>query len=313
MKKQWVILTICTVFLSIFLGYGLIGIKADKPKIIVILKNSEGQYWKFMIAGFEKGFNDFGVEGKVLPPDKKDPDQLRLLKNALKEKPDALIYSPDSDKSIPALEQFKKNNIPVLLVDAQVDWSDQTSFIGTDNIILGKKAGELLTTILQPADKVALIGRESANTISKERVQGAKEALLNAGINSVEAYLPFGGENSNIKNTISTLLKNHPDLQGVFATDDGLALEALEFINNQGLRMPVIGSDGVTEMVKKIENGTIKSSVAQNPYDMGYISVENALKAIKGKKVEKHINSGVDIITVDNAKDKLTFLENILQ
>ncbi|GAA3334267.1 hypothetical protein GCM10020331_101560 [Ectobacillus funiculus] len=41
---------------------------------------------------------------------------------------------------------------------------------------------------------------------------------------------------------------------------------------------------------------------------MGYVGVENALKAIKGTKVQKkRIDSGVDIITKDNAGEKLDF------
>ena len=78
------------------------------------------------------------------------------------------------------------------------------------------------------------------------------------------------------------------------------------------LKIPVVGSDGTTEMVKYIEKGTLSATVAQNPYDIGYMSVEQALKAIKGKSVTKKIDSGIDIVTRDNAKDKLRFQEQVL-
>jgi ribose transport system substrate-binding protein len=45
---------------------------------------------------------------------------------------------------------------------------------------------------------------------------------------------------------------------------------------------------------------------------MGYLSVENALKAINGETVETRIDSGIDIITKDNAKEKLDFLTQLL-
>jgi ribose transport system substrate-binding protein len=41
---------------------------------------------------------------------------------------------------------------------------------------------------------------------------------------------------------------------------------------------------------------------------MGYLSVEKALKAIKEEHVEKRINSGVDIVTTNNAKSRIDFL-----
>ncbi|GAA3313279.1 hypothetical protein GCM10020331_003050 [Ectobacillus funiculus] len=42
------------------------------------------------------------------------------------------------------------------------------------------------------------------------------------------------------------------------------------------------------KMVKSVEDGTLSATIAQNPYDMGYLSVEKkALKAIKGEPVAK--------------------------
>jgi ribose transport system substrate-binding protein len=44
---------------------------------------------------------------------------------------------------------------------------------------------------------------------------------------------------------------------------------------------------------------------------MGYLSVERALKAIKGEPGQKRIDSGVDLITQDNAKQRLDFMKDI--
>jgi hypothetical protein len=66
-------------------------------------------------------------------------------------------------------------------------------------------------------------------------------------------------------------------------------------------------------MIKSIQARRINASVAQNPYDMGYIGVEQALRAINGETVVTRIDSGVDIITTDNAKEKLEFLKTILK
>ncbi|GAA3324746.1 hypothetical protein GCM10020331_053830 [Ectobacillus funiculus] len=38
-------------------------------------------------------------------------------------------------------------------------------------------------------------------------------------------------------------------------------------------------------MMKAVEEGKLSATVAQNPYDIGYIGVEQALKAIKGETV----------------------------
>jgi ribose transport system substrate-binding protein len=65
-------------------------------------------------------------------------------------------------------------------------------------------------------------------------------------------------------------------------------------------------------MVESVEAGKINATISENPYDIGYLSVEQALKAIKGDNVEKKIDSGIDIITEDNAKERLDFLQEVL-
>ena len=83
-------------------------------------------------------------------------------------------------------------------------------------------------------------------------------------------------------------MQEHPDLKGVVATSDYIALPALNVIEKQGLKMPVIGADGITEMLELVEKGTLSSAVVQNPYDMGYLSVQTALKVINGEKVNEN-------------------------
>jgi ribose transport system substrate-binding protein len=46
---------------------------------------------------------------------------------------------------------------------------------------------------------------------------------------------------------------------------------------------------------------------------MGYIIVQTALKVTKGEKVNQNIDSGVDIITEGNAKQRLDFLNDVLR
>ncbi|GAA3312845.1 hypothetical protein GCM10020331_001550 [Ectobacillus funiculus] len=60
-------------------------------------------------------------------------------------------------------------------------------------------------------------------------------------------------------------------------------------------------------MLKAVEEEKLNVALAQNPYDMGYVSVEQALRAIKGEHVDKRIDSGVDIVTKDNAKSRIDF------
>ena len=66
-------------------------------------------------------------------------------------------------------------------------------------------------------------------------------------------------------------------------------------------------------MTEFVEEGKVSASIAQNPYDMGYLSVAQAHKVINGVHIEKKTDSGIDIITQDNAKQRLNFYKRVLR
>jgi ribose transport system substrate-binding protein len=289
----------------------LIGFKFkpdEKPKVVVVLKELDTQYWKIVKAGAEKGFRDFNIDGEVIAPRFGSAKlQNVMLEKVLKEKPDVLVVSPFLSSNIPILVEFDKKNIPVLLLDTDYPWKDKTSYIGTNNLELGRKAGALLASQLKPGDKVAIIAGGG------DRVKGAKDSLKSAGITIAAENVGLLNETMPVKEAMEEILRDHPDLKGVIATTDIMAVNAFKVIEEHGLKMPVIGADGIIEMVELIENETLPGTVAQNPYDMGYLSVEVALKVINGEKVDRNIDSGIDILIKGNAKQRLEFQEKLLR
>ena len=317
MKKRWMILLFCVFFLTALIGYTVKFLREnDKPKVVVVLKELDSQYWKIVKGGVEKGFRDFDIDGKIFAThDGFVEEQNDILKNILKEKPDVVIVAPISASNIPILKEFDKNNIPVLLVDTNDLWENKTSYIGTDNFELGRKAGELLASQLQPGDEVALPLFDGflTNQVFSERINGVKYSLEDAGVTVLVDTIKLRDELSSVKKAMTNILQDHPDVKGVFAVNDIIALSVFEVTKEHGYKIPIVGADGVIEMVDLIEDGTLTSTIAQNPYDMGYISVETAVKVIKGEKVAKNIDTGIDIITKDNAKQKLDFLKQLLK
>lgn len=312
MKKKWFILVLGIACLGIIFGVVSKGLAVDKPTIAVVLKDSNSEYWKTLEVGAKSALKNFGANGKVYILGKSNKEQIDLFKQLLKEKPDALItYPGNSGISVPILKEYKQKHIPVLLIDTEADWQGQTSFMGTDNVSLGKKAGELLSSMLQPEDKVALIGEQDHSSISDERFYGVKQALAAAGI-SVVAEKKVANNQAGIQEVLTRMFQDYPDLKGVFTVNDDLAVQVIQNSKKAGLALNVIGADGTTKLLKYIQAGDIKATIAQNPYDIGFLSVDHALKAIDGITVEKKINSGVDIIDTDNVDDKLNFLKGIL-
>jgi ribose transport system substrate-binding protein len=240
-------------------------------------------------------------------------EQGDLLEAIVADDLDVLIVSPTDRDIMPVLEKFVAIGTPVLLLDTDYPWEYKRSYIGTDNSELGRMAGALLASQLQPGDKVAMVGGDANSPVSGGRINGAKESLEAVGITIATEVFDLTNEPKPAKEAMEEILQEHPDIKGVVASNDTLALHVIDVLKKHELTMPVTGADGIIEMIELIEGGTIAGTVAQNPYDMGYLSVETALKVTNGEQIEKTIDSGVDIIIKGNAKQRLNFLKDLLR
>lgn len=287
---------------------------SDKLKVQVVLKTISSPYWKYVEAGAKKAFQDLGVEGKVIGPasEAQIVEQVNMMEDALNDKPDALVVSPTQPSTaIPVFEKYKEKGIPVLLIDTDAsDWADKTTFIGTDNYTAGKLGGEYLASLLQEGDKVALISGALGNPASDDRIKGAKEVLEAKGM-VIAATQPADSDKAKAMTVAENILQSNPDVKGFFAANDDMAIGVLSAVEAKGTILPVIGTDGTIESIESILAGKLAGTVAQNPYEMGYKGVENAVKAIKKEAVDKRIDSGAEIIKKDNGQAKLDFLNGL--
>lgn len=280
---------------------------APKPRVVVVLKELETEYWKTVKVGAQKALRDFRIDGRVISPKNGFvEEQNKILEEVFKEEPDLLVFSPIHTANLLKLEELNKNNIPVILVDTDYPLENKRSFIGTNHVDLGRKVGLLLATELQPGDKVAMI-----HSNGDWRIE-AKRTIEEIDIKITSQELLISNEPRLIKQTMERILRNHPDIKGVIAETDIIAVHAFEIIENHGLKIPVIGAQGNTVMIELVKKDAIRSTVSQNPYDMGYVSIQTAMKLIEGEEAIRNINTGIDIITKDNADLRLNFLERLL-
>jgi ribose transport system substrate-binding protein len=103
------------------------------------------------------------------------------------------------------------------------------------------------------------------------------------------------------------LLTRYPDLLAVFATNDQMALGAVEAVaarNLQG-KIAVVGIDATREAVRAVKAGRLAGDVAMYPETLGRSAVEAGIKAARGEPVEKRIHTGQALVTRENADNFL--------
>ena len=100
-------------------------------------------------------------------------------------------------------------------------------------------------------------------------------------------------------------LDSHPNLKGIFATFNRGALGAAQAVVNKGKAqdIKIVAFDADPDEIKLLEDGTIDALIVQQPFEMGKLGIEYAIKAINGEEVPKDVAPEVVIATKDNMND----------
>ena len=100
------------------------------------------------------------------------------------------------------------------------------------------------------------------------------------------------------------------EIDVVFCHNDDTAVGAMNACKSAGISdITIVGFDGNKSAVELIIAGeTVKATVAQQPYAMGYEVVKAALAAINGETVDEVISAPVKVVTAENAEEYLASL-----
>lgn len=143
-------------------------------------------------------------------------------------------------------EQYQNVQSPIVTFDRQIG---DIPFISSDNYMGGKLATELL--IKQGCRKIAHIcGNLHLNLLANERSRAFLDVV---NVHNVEHFIMETDMNvfneQQYYQLIRKLLKDHPDLDGIFATSDIIAAYVIKECIDLGIKVPeqikVIGYDDV--------------------------------------------------------------------
>ncbi|TYP47896.1 sugar ABC transporter substrate-binding protein [Thermosediminibacter litoriperuensis] len=279
--------------------------ESKKLTIAVIPKALDSEFWLDLKNGAEKAAQENNVDLIVLAPDKESnvEQQFRIIEDMIQRKVDALLIAPcDSSGVVPFIEKANESNIPVFTIDTNADGGKIVSFIGTDNILGGKIAGERVIKLLNGKGKVGLILGVPGQQTMRDRADGFKEAIKAAPDIKLVAEQPANSERALAMTVMENILQAHPDINAVFAASTLMAMGALEAVEAAGKidQVKIIGFDSQKESLEAIKAGKLDSLVAQNPFNMGYLGVKAAIDYINGKDVPNRIDTGTELVTKEN-------------
>ncbi|MDQ0207206.1 sugar ABC transporter substrate-binding protein [Alkalicoccobacillus murimartini] len=299
---------------GLLVGCSTTNAEESTTQVTVVLKTLSSEYWQLVEAGAMEAGKELGIDVRVTGPSAESEimDQVNLIEDGIVQQPDAFVIAPIQPSSVvPALERAYERDIPVLLLDTDVEWDKKTSFVGTDNYSAGQAAGKLMLESVEEGDEVALITGMPGNTAIDSRIDGAVDVLEENGV-LIAARQSGDSDKSESVNVASNILQRNPEIKGIYAASDDMAIGAYRAVNQTNLDIPVIGTDGNLEATENIIAGGLSGTIAQSPYDMGYQSVIAAAKAASGQEVEARIPTEIQTITEDSAPEQAEFIRGVL-
>ena len=281
---------------------------AEDLRIVVSMKGPGGgnPFWASVEEGANAAGDEFGVNVTVVaPPSETDvAAQISLIEDQIVQGVDAIVLAPTDPAALePVVDQAIEAGIPVVFVDTN-GTNEGVSFIGTDNTEGARLAGAYLCDNLEAGSDVAILQGVLAQSTAQLRYEGSKAGFEACGLNIV-AEQPANWDRAEGQTVTENILTGNPNLAGIFASNDNMALGAIEALRGAGLldQVTVVGFDANPDAADSILAGEMSATIAQNPFNMGFLGVENAIALVNGDTIDAIIDTGTILVDESNAAD----------
>ncbi|MDN3448693.1 ribose ABC transporter substrate-binding protein RbsB [Planococcus sp. APC 3906] len=245
--------------------------------------------------GAEAKAEELGAELSVVDAQDNASKQASDVEDLIQQGVDLIMINPvDSEAVTAAVESANSAGIPVITVDRSAAGGEVVSHIASDNVAGGEMAGEFLVSLVGEGALVAELEGVPGSSAARERGEGFNK--IAADSLEVAAKQTANFNRSEGLTVMENILQSNPDITGVFAHNDEMALGALEAIEAAGKDITVVGFDATDDAVKAVEEGRLAGTIAQKPQLIGEMAVDAAVKSLNGEEVEASIPVELELI-----------------
>ena len=291
------------------LGSVSFAVAEEKPYIALISKGFQHQFWQAVKIGAEQAAEELGATVTFEGPDGEGSvdRQMDMSSAAMAKKPAALgIAAIDSQATVPLLKTAQKDGIPIIAFDSGVASDIPLTTASTDNLASAALAADKLVELIGGSGKIAIVSFDQTSQTGIERRDGFVDQIKAKHSNVEIVGIEYGGgDHLKSAEITKTMLQAHPDLKGIFGTNEGAAIGVAIGKKEAGSDVVIVGYDSGKAQTDAIREGVIAGSITQNPVGMGYETVRAGIAAAKGEKLTKHIDTGFfyyDKTNIDDPK-----------
>src|SRR5579884_540180 len=208
-----------------------------KRVIAVIPKGNVHLFWQSVHAGAAKAARENGVDLVWNGPASETDytGQLEIVNAMINRRVDAIALAPSDRRAmVNVVERASSEHIPMIIMDSGVDTQDFVSRVATDNYKAGQIAADRMGRILGGKGKVVIVAVQPGAASTEAREKGFEDETKARfpGIQIVDKR--FGmSQISESLNVAENMLTAHPDLDGIFASNESSTMGAAQAVRGR--------------------------------------------------------------------------------
>jgi DNA-binding LacI/PurR family transcriptional regulator len=238
-----------------------------------------------VLLGIEQKTNELGFSLLLSLLDDFDAAQIDgILRNLLSRQVDGIIWAvPGNDRLVGELSgRFCEISVPVVYLNKLKNQDE--IIVAMDNRLGGRLATEHLFE--QGYRQIGIITGPTDWWEAQEREMGWREIMGEAGINNLDELIVNGDWTAASGDVgLHSLLAKSPDMEAVFASNDQMALGALQAARRLGVNVPqdlgIVGFDDIPEAAYFYPSLT---TIRQNAIALGALAVDQMCNYIKARE-----------------------------
>jgi ribose transport system substrate-binding protein len=296
------------------------GAAGGSPKafaIAVIPKGSTHEHWARVRIGAEKAAAELTAAGTPVHVIWKGPireddreQQIQVVEGFISQGVQGIVLAPLDSRALKRpVEEAAQAGVPTVLFDSNLEAPNvAVSYVATDNGKGGRLAARRLGELLKGKGTVLMLRYQEGSASTEEREAGFLAELKAGfpGVSVISSDQYAGPTRDTAKRASENLLNRFATrVDGIFASNESATagmLLALQDIGKAGA-ITFVGFDYSSSFLEPLRKGEIKGFVVQNPVNMGYLSVKTMVAHIRKQSVPKVVDTGVEMVTLDNLND----------
>lgn len=235
--------------------------------ITIIVNDPSNPYWKTEGDLAAAKAEELGYSATVGAHKGDTNEENSLVDTAISNQSVAMIMDPaDADGSIGAVKKVMDADIPVFLINAEINESGLAKAQLVSNNAQGAAVGaeEWVSRMEEEGEYVELFGLPSDNN-AQTRSNGFETTITQYPDLEKVGEEVANWDRTEGRDKAQTLLQAHPDIAGIISGNDEMALGAIAALKEADAfeGMIVGGFDGSPDAIESIKNGELAYTVLQ--------------------------------------------------